>query len=580
MTQNDNEISDLFFQTVSEPEPIKDSAETISPAENNTTETPVENHYETMKIKKKRSISAPVAAIFILLAVTVTAVWYVISHGKNSDTASVNTESLEALFDFSDPIGEAMGINEISELLTNQSAKLDASITVSSLSDNPDASGMGVRYLILRDMDKKKASADVALSYRKAAILSATLYADENDICLKIPTLSSGVFTIGSSDIGAQIKKSPLFTESIDSEDEESVEELNPYFDMLDSFDIDYLFNQMSDIETDTNLFSIVINKLASVYPKDYKKITDGISYENIAADDNGNKGTKITVSEESIELLVKDLLTLALDDKDCQEFLKSYFQTFYSSFTIRRIDDMSFDDFIDTIFSRLRFTLASAGTAFAEYFNQDICFTIYKNSKGQLVNLTSENSIEIDGESLNVNLYITSGSTENPGDSMHFRLDCSDGDETVSLELVNSCNRNSEIIKHNQSLIFSFDDESIILNHNRTYNTATKKYEGIIKISEDSVELKLNATLNKAEKGKDYSFTLDHMDIVSENEILFSAVGEINVSKLNEEITKPSGTEYKILEMPMEELSPIAESISDSIDSLEKSLSSYGFDE
>ena len=580
MSQNDNEISDLFFRTINEPEPRTDSAESVSPAESPAQETPAESHYETSKIRKKRSKFVPVAAIIILLAVTVTGVWYVLSHGKNSNTASVNTESLEALFDFSNPINEAMGLKEISELLTTRSAKLDASVTVSSIADVPDASGIGVRYQVLRDMNKKKASADVSLSYRKAAVLSASLYADENDICLKIPTLSSGVFTIGSSDIGEQIQKSPLFTESMnDLEDEETMEYLKPYFDMLDSFDIDSLFDQ-TDIDNNINLLSVVINKLASVYPKDFEKIKTGISYEELETDANGNKGTKVTFSEESIELLIKDLLTLALDDKDCQEFLKSYFQSFYSSFTIRRIEGLSYDDFIDQIFSRLRIGLTSAGNAFAEYFNQDISFTIYKNTKGQLVSLTSENSIEIDGETLDINLYITSGSTENPGDSMHFRLECSSVDETLSLELVNSCNQDSEVIKHNQSLIISFDDESFVLNHNRTYNTATGKYEGIIKISEGSIVLKLNGTLNKAEEVRDYSFTLDCLDIISENETVFSATGEINVSKLNEEITKPSGTEYRIFEMPVDELSPVMESISDSIDSLEESLADYGFGE
>lgn len=581
MSQNDNEISDLFFQTIPEPESRKDSAENASPAESTAPEireTSAEHQYETAKIRKKRSGFVPAAAIIIILAVTVAGVWYVLSHGKNSNNASVNTESLEALFDFSSPVNEAMGLKEISELLTAGSAKLDASVTVSSMADIPEATGIGVSYQLLKDMDKKKASADVSLSYRKAAVLSATLYADEDDICLKIPTLSSGVFTIGSSDIGEQIRKSPLFTESIkDPEDEEAMEYLEPYFNMLDSFDIASLFEQ-TDIGSDTGLLSAVLNKLASVYPKDFEKIKAGISYEDIESDANGNNGTKITVSEESIELFIRDLMTLALDDKDCQDFLKSYFQTYYPFFTVRQIEDQSFDDFTEQILSRLRFALTSAGDSFAEFFNQDISFTIYKNTKGQLVSLTSENSVETDGETLDINLYITSGSTVNPADSMHFRLECSDGEDTMSLELVNSCSQNSEVIKHNRSLIVSFDGESFVLNHNRTYDTATGKYEGIIKISEGPVILKLNGTLNKAEKAGAYSFSLDRFDIISENETLFSASGEISISKLEEEITRPSGTEYRIFEMPTDDLSSVMESISDSIDSFENSLADHGF--
>lgn len=126
--------------------------------------------------------------------------------------------------------------------------------------------------------------------------------------------------------------------------------------------------------------------------------------------------------------------------------------------------------------------------------------------------------------------------------------------------------------------MIISFNDESFVLNHNRTYNTATGRYEGIIKISEGPVILKLNGTLNKAEKAGEYSFSLDRLDIISENETLFSASGEINISKLEEEITRPSGTEYRIFEMPVDDLSSIMENISHSIDSFENSLSDYGF--
>ncbi len=46
MSQNDNEISDLFFRTINEPEPRTDSAESVSPAESPAQETPAESHYE------------------------------------------------------------------------------------------------------------------------------------------------------------------------------------------------------------------------------------------------------------------------------------------------------------------------------------------------------------------------------------------------------------------------------------------------------------------------------------------------------------------------------------------------------
>ncbi len=602
MTQNDNEISDLFFRNISEPEPldksteesltedtsantsnepeaaeepefeVADFSEPVVPTDNNVTELPAENHYETTVIKKKRSMLAPVVGICILLAVTITAVWYVLSHGDNAEESSIHV-SLDTLFDFHSPIDEALGADEISEMLLTQSSKLDASFTIVSFPDTPEFSGLSMDYLLMRDIDKKKASAEVAFSYRKAAMLSATAYADKDNICLKIPSLSPGVFTIDSSNIGSQIEKSPLFTEFNETADECSL-----FLDLLDSFNIEDLFSSVSTAANDIDLLSTVINKLASTYPEDYKKIVNGITSESIEADSAGNEGTKITLSEESIELFIKDILTLALDDKDCKSFLDKYFQLLYSANSDSVNANTSFDDIMDDIYSRMRIALVSAGTAFAESFNQDISLTIYKNAKGQLVSLTSKNLIEADGEFAEINFYITSQSSENPADSMTFQIDFSADGETISIKLINICNRNSEELKHQQSLVFSDADEIMAFSHSRSYNTKSGNYKesfDVLNNSDKVLNLNLNGTMNK---GSGYSFTINSMELEAADEIIFSAVGEISISKLNEEILKPAGTEYRIFEMSKEEWEPIIENISDNMDSLERTFDSYNF--
>lgn len=602
MAQNDNEISDLFFRNLSEPEPLNktteeslaedmpanasnepeaaeepeietaDFSQPVVPTDSNITGLPAENRYETTVIKKKRSMLAPVVGICILLAVTITAVWYVLSHGDNAEESSLPV-SLDTLFDFHSPIDEALGVDEISEILLTQSSKLDASFTIASFPDTPEFSGLSMDYSFMRDINKKKASAEAAFSYRKAAMLSATAYADKDNICLKIPSLSSGVFTIDSSNIGSQIEKSPLFTEFNETSDEYGL-----FLDLLDSFDIEDLFSSVSNAADDINLLSTVINKLASTYPEDYKKIVNGITSESIEADSAGNEGTKITLSEESIELFIKDILTLALDDKDCKTFLDKYLQLIYAANSASADADTSFDDMMDNIYSQMRIALVSAGTSFAESFNQDISLTIYKNAKGQLVSLTSKNSIEANGELAEINFYITSQSSENPADSMTFQLDFSADGETVSIKFINICNRNSEELKHQQSLIFSDADEIMAFSHSRSYNPKSGNYEesfDVLNNSDKVWNLNLNGTMKK---DSGYSFTINNMELEAADEIVFSAVGDIRISKLDEEILKPTGTEYKIFEMSKEELEPIIENISDNMDALEQTFDSYNF--
>lgn len=624
MTHNDNEISDLFFQNVPEPEPQDDSKEeknspdsdliqnseeeilseekesSIEPekepetelkAESETEEasasdTVAETHYETAVVKKKRSKLAPVVGICILLAVTITAIWYVVSHGDSSKDAS-NDISLKKIFNFSSPIDEATGINELSEMFANQPSKVNASITVTSVDGSPDASGVGVDYTFMRNPDKKTTSAEIALSYRKAAILSATMYVDKDDICFKVPSLSSGVFTIKASNIGTQIENSPLLKESLE-EDDTTLQDMKPFLERLNTINRDSLFSNFACSTSDSDIISEIVNRIADNYPDDYKKIVDGITSESIEADTSGNVGTKITISEQSVELFVKDLLTLAFDDKECKDFLIEYFELIYSSAYFDYDEDSdinatNIDEFISKFFTQSRTSLVTAGTMFATYFNQDIIVTVYQNAKGELVSLTSKNTIDINGETIDVDFFISSQTPENPTDSMTFELNISADGETVNIKFINLCNRNSETLKHNQALIISSNGEVTTINNNRTYNIATGKYESLFKCSQNSDTIfafNMDCTFKKIEKGNNYNIIIDYVDIMSEDTILFSATGEINASKLTEDIMKPSGTEYKILEMSEEELAPIIEEFSKNADSLDGILNDYGLND
>lgn len=589
MTQNDNEISNLFFQNEPEPEndpntenPSEESdksttqtadeksdineedkismikediissdidiEEVTEHAKDNSKKEAIYSNYQTTVIKKKRSVLAPILGICILLAVSVTAIWFVISKSKDSSNSAVNTIALEKAFEFTSPIDEAIGMDGLTDLLLSQSAKLNASMTLTSLNNYSNASGISLDFSFLRDLDKNAALAETALSYRNAALLSASTYIDKENIILKIPSLSSGVFTAKSSDFISQFEASPLFSDSLDSGTKEEIKAIFHYLDILE---IEKLIT--STDPKSNNLISEVLNKLSINYPDDYKKIFDGIHIETIEPDASGNNGKIITISEESIELLLKDILLLPLEKSD---LLKLF------------IGQEGFENF---------------GNEFADFLNQDIVITFYENSKNQIVSLNSKNSIDIDGEIINLDFFATSNSNDNPMDSITFQFDFKTDYENLSIKYINACNRNAEVLKHNQNIIISgnLEEDKINMVHSfkRSYNTVTKDYQSNIEVDlgdGDNIELNLEGNFKELDKGSNYSFTINNVDFITNDTIFFTAIGEINISKLNEEIVKPSGTEYKIFEMPYEQFSPVLDDIMKNVQSLDSMLESY----
>lgn len=592
MTQNDNEISNLFFQN--EPEPENDPNTEISseesdksttqtadensdineedknsnedtksldidieevtePAKDNSKKEAIHSNYQTTVIKKKRSVLAPILGICILLAVSITAIWFVISKNKDSSSSAVNTIALEKAFEFSSPIEEAIKMDGLTDLLSSQSAKLNASMTLTSLNNYSNASGISLDFSFLRDLDKNAALAETALSYRNAALISASTYIDKENILLKIPSLSFGVFTAKSSDFISQYEASPLFSDSLDTG---TNEEIKTIFNCLDILEIEKLIT--STDPKSNNFISEVLNKLALNYPDDYKKIVDGIHIETTEPDASGNNGKIITISEESIELLVKDILLLSFEKSDLIALLYNFSITNQGGFT-------------------------DWGDIFADFFNQDIVITIYENSKNQIVSLNSKNSIDIDGEIINLDFFATSNSNDNPMDSITFQFDFKTDYENLSIKYINACNRNAEVLKHNQNIIISgnLEEEKINMVHSfkRSYNTVTKDYQFNIEVDlgdGDNIELNLEGNFKELDKGNNYSFTINNVDFITNDTIFFTAVGEINISKPNEEIVKPSGTEYKIFEMPYEQFSPIWDDIMKNVQSLDSMLESY----
>ena len=589
MTQNDNEISNLFFQNEPEPENDPNTENSSEESDKSTTQTADENsdineedkismikediissdidkeevtehakdnskkeaihsNYQTTVIKKKRSVLAPILGICILLAVSVTAIWFVISKSKDSSNSAVNTIALEKAFEFTSPIDEAIGMDGLTDLLLSQSAKLNASMTLTSLNNYSNASGISLDFSFLRDLDKNATLAETALSYRNAAFLSASTYIDKENILLKIPSLSSGVFTAKSSDFISQFEASPLFSDSLDSGTKEEIKAIFHYLDILE---IKKLIT--STDPKSNNFISEVLNKLSINYPDDYKKFFDGIHIKTIEPDASGNNGKIITISEESIELLLKDILLLPLEKSD---LLKLF------------IGQEEFENF---------------GKEFADFLNQDIVITFYENSKNQIVSLNSKNSIDIDGEIINLDFFATSNSNDNPMDSITFQFDFKTDYENLSIKFINACNRNAEVLKHNQNIIISgnLEEDKINMVHSfkRSYNTVTKDYQSNIEVDlgdGDNIEFNLEGNFKELDKGSNYSFTINNVDFITNDTIFFTAIGEINISKLNEEIVKPSGTEYKIFEMPYEQFSPVLDDIMKNVQSLDSMLESY----
>lgn len=526
--------------------------------------------------QKKRSLLFPIIGAGAVLVAAIVCIVIVLNKSKNDDLQVANVDSyLSELFATSNPIEKAIGTDKIIQSFLSESSQIDGNLNTALVYGSPEASGINYDYSIKRNLKEKLASLETNIKYRNANILSSTLYADKDNVKLKIPAISEGVFQIKTDKLYKQIKASPLYKEN------EDTAQFSQLVSMIGDIDLEKIFDDYSKYCDNTEILTTVIKKIQKNYPDDYDTIISGITYGALENDSNNNKGTRVTISSKSVALFVQKLLTVWIDDKETCDYLSVYLKNLYTLNYVNDDEYESYDEFKEDTLNKLKSQLTSIGSVFAMYYGTDIVMDVYKNPAGQLVSLTSKNSIDINGQIIGLNFFISSRGNDMPANNMTFSLDIVIDNQVLNLSFSNITSSSTDILKNIKSLsISASDSDSITIKLSENYNTKTNEYNLALDfdVSDDNnLSIQIDGIIKELVKGTSFTLDIDSLDVSANDEPYIILNGSFSVGPLKDNILEPSGTPYKILEMSEDELKKLAGEIENNMNSFGNTLESMG---
>lgn len=572
MTNNDNNTSDVFFQNLTSavdenpaPNDAPVSGSTNAPIN---TFTPNNNETNNNKMKpnkkpKEKSMFLPIAAVCLILVVAVSAVTFVLLSGRDKKSSLKNQPSLfEGLFDFQSPIDEYLGTEAIQSEFMSGKAEISGEFTLTNFIDDDKYSGAGLEYAYKRNAKTKETEVDIKTAYNHANGPSAVFYMNPDNLQFKIPTKSENVFNV---DFDSLIKKM-----------KELLKEEDSYLSEQDSLLLDTYLNKdsisayLGDLTEScgkTDSISILIYAIKETYPADYKAIIDGITSEKAEDDEYGNSGIKYTISEDSIELLVKRFLTVTLDNKELNKQYNSFYRRMIRSYSLtkKNCSEKEAEE-------KLRSEMNSISSTFAMFFNEDVTVTIWKNKNGLLTGLESSTDINLAGEIITLELQITSENDTNPSDNMTARLSLINEDESIDFYYDRTTELGDILLCKNEFYMLMDNQELFSLSFIESFDKTDNSYDMAVRFSywddyeEDDVwaEFSLGGKIEDLVKGSSYNLVLDSVRFDVDNENMLTAKGNIAVNTKNVSISAPTGTKKELTDMSEDELDNLFEDIFD----------------
>lgn len=573
MTNNENDMSNIFFQNVAPNtsndantqavDSVAQNSDSMPSGASNTNnmfvpagnEAPNNNGINPKKKPREKSMLLPIVAVCLILVIAASAVTFVLLSGRDKKTSLNDQPSLfEGLFNFQSPIEDYLGTENIEKEFISGKSELSGEFTLTNMPAADEYEGLNINYAFKRDAVSKEMGLDVGAKYNNANVLSANLYMNKDTLQFKIPSKAEDVFIVEFDKIIDKLE------ESLENEDTSLTESDRFILDKyLSKENIAAFLGDWAELSTHSDMLSTYVHAIEETYPEDYKKIVQGITTEKAPSDEYGNSGTVYTISEDSIELFVKRLLTVTLDNKDLYSMYGSLIDNSSSTFFITpNADDTDSED--GESHQNLRSDLESISSAFAMFFNEDITFTIWKNKNGLLTGLESSTDINIAGETLTLEVEISSYNDANPSDNMSMSFSLIYEDEFLNLNFDRTTSVGKELnISHTFSMNIS-NEIYLMMLFDEILDTTDNSYDcnASMSISDEDEPMMLSILLSgKFEdlvKGKSYNLVIDSLSCVIDSENVFTMEGNAKVNTNDVRISAPKGTQTMLTDMSADE--------------------------
>lgn len=489
------------------------------------------------------------------------------------DPKTVVVDALKGVYSAEnvDPGEEVFGLGQIYGEFSKTGGEMGGSLAFAGSSD-PDLSmltGAGVSIHAASDVANKKFTETVGIQYSGMDLANLTIYADDTYLMAALPEFTSKVLTVNyADDLMGQIENSPMAAEIEELFTEEEKEAFENY--------ITYLTDIYSGEKTPFDLKALWQRyKEGSQAMSNFKEamtVTKADS-QNLSYDGKEQKctGYDVVIPKEAVVDFARTSSKFFLEDenfkKDVLEYLKVVMEMSGSQLYGFSLDGglSTPEEMIAQMWEDMDQGVEKAIDQLEKSLEGDVTMKVYVTKSGRLASLDGACRFVFEEEdSLDVKLTAVLEGGSYPTQNGNFKLVLEDETDTMTVDLNKAGEYTDKVLNSSWDLNLEFDDEKIQVTYDNTYDRATGDSQ--IRISggegeEDTVSLTITGIVDELEKGKNFHYTFDSLEIAEETWALsLKLKGEFYLRNLQSEITAPEGEHMDVLKATEEEWEALGE--------------------
>lgn len=506
----------------------------------------------------KTKLFAIICSASSVVVAATTALSLAVSGPRNTQSLHMLSDNNAVAYGISNMVdGAGAGIDTVSAIIdtiSSSKTSLSGSITINSIQDMEELSGLGAGFQLETDYENKAAALLLNATLGSVDLVNGTLYVDSEQIIAELPFLFEGILTASVNNLESDMENSYLGQMMLsDPSYQEMVEEYDAFMAELSSL----MGSQESlpDFDFDYEAFA---ERLGDTIEESFKEVTDAMDVTDLGKvklNGGSYQGYRAEMPVKELSYILRDLVVFITTDDELLDYMRDVCE-YVSTQSDSDMDMEYYAQSIDQLSASGAMIKSAWGMVVAELeqiIGKNIAFEMYLTDSVELagfdfyVGVMDSGRVSFDraDDAYSVNSFglsadLTGG--KDLGDYTDIKLTFNDGYTTADCSFV---------LKHETNGDFTME-LSAAADGNTTVIAATGSYTGNDQYFDCQVD-SLSATVNE--------------------DVIFD-IGFALAFQPVDQITKPSSSpEYNIWEMDEADYEKLGEEISNALEELESLL-------
>lgn len=497
---------------------------------------------------------------------------FMVSNTKDPKTVVV--DALKGVYSAENvnPGEEVFGLGQIYGEFSKTGGEMGGSLAFAG-SSNPDLNmlmGAGVNIHAASDVTNKKFTETIGIQYSGMDLANLIIYADDTYLMAALPEFTSKVLTVNyADDLAGQIANSPLAAEMEYMFTEEEMEAFENY--------IAYLTDISSEKKTPFDLKALWQRyKEGSQAMGNFKEAITVTKADSQTFSYDGKEqkctGYDVVIPKEAVVEFARTSSKFFLEDESFKKDLLEYLKVMTDLRGIGLYDvildeDLSTpEEMIAQMWGDMDQGAEKAIAQLEKSLEGDVTMKVYVTKSGRLVSLDGTCRFAQEEDTLDVKLTAALEGGSYPTENGRFNLALEDGTDTMTVSVNKEGEYSDKVLNSSWDLNLEFDDEKLQITYDNTYDRETGDSQ--IRISggegkKDMVSLTITGIVDELEKGKNFHYTFDSLEIAEETWAMsLKLKGEFYLRNLQNEIIAPEGKQMDVLKTTEEEWKDLGDEI------------------